>query len=128
MARDLDTGVEIVRVPTVRAGDGLALSSRNARLSPPERRAATVLWRALSLARRQFDDGVRDASAIRRQMEACIAAEPLAAADYVSIADAATLDELDSIDRPAMVSLAVRIGATRLIDNIRLPDEADDAP
>lgn len=128
MARDLDTGVEIVRVPTVRAGDGLALSSRNARLSPPERHAATVLWRALSLARRQFNDGVRDASSICRQMEECIAAEPLAATDYVSIADAATLDELDSIDRPALVSLAVRIGATRLIDNIRLPGEANNAP
>ena len=121
MARDLDTGVEVVRVPTVRADDGLALSSRNARLSHDERRAAAVLWRALSLARRQFDDGVRDAESVRRQMEECIAAEPLAKVDYVSIADAATLEELDCLDRPALVSLAAWVGATRLIDNIRLP-------
>ena len=126
MARDLNTGVEIVRVPTVRADDGLALSSRNVRLSPEERRAATVLWRALCLARRQFEDDVRDAGSMRRQMEECIAAEPLATTDYVSIADATTLEELDSVDRPALVSLAVWVGATRLIDNIRLPDEAND--
>ena len=122
MARDLDTGVEIVRVPTVRADDGLALSSRNARLSRDERSAATVLWRALCLARRQFEDGVRDARSIRRQMEASIGTELLAKADYVSIADAATLEELDCIERPALVSLAVWVGATRLIDNIRLPE------
>ena len=121
MARDLNTGAEVVRVPTVRGDDGLALSSRNARLSHGERRAATVLWRSLCLARRQFQDGVRDARSIRRQMEECIASEPLAKADYVSIADAATLEELDSVDRPALVSLAVWVGATRLIDNIRLP-------
>ena len=122
MARDLDTGVEVVRVPTVRAEDGLALSSRNARLSHDERGAATALWRALCLARREFDDGVRDARSIRMRMEACIAAEAPARADYVSIADAATLEELDDIDRPALVSLAVWVGATRLIDNIRLPE------
>ena len=122
MARDLDTGVEVVRVPTVRADDGLALSSRNVRLSRDERSAAAALWRSLTLARRQYQDGVRDARSIRRQMEACIAAEPLARTDYVSIADAATLDELDDLDRPALVSLAVWVGATRLIDNIRLPE------
>ena len=122
MARDLNTGTEVVRVPTVRAGDGLALSSRNARLSSCERRAAAVLWRALSLARRQFEAGVRDAHAIRRQMEECIASEPLARVDYVSIADAATLEELDRVHRPALVSLAVWVGSTRLIDNIRLPE------
>ena len=122
MARDLDTGAEIVRVPTVRAHDGLALSSRNARLSHEERRAAPALWRALSLARRQYQDGARDAHAIRRQMEECIAAEPLARIDYVSIADAATLEELDGLDRPALVSLAAWVGDTRLIDNIRLPE------
>ena len=121
MARDLDTGAEIVRVPTVRADDGLALSSRNARLSHDERRAATVLWRALCLAQLQYQDGVRDARSIRRRMEECIASEPLARTDYVSIADAATLEELDEVDRPALVSLAVWVGETRLIDNIRLP-------
>lgn len=122
MARDLDTGVEVVRVPTVRAEDGLALSSRNARLSHDERRAAAVLWRSLCLARRRFKEGVRDARSIRREMEACIAAEPLARTDYVSIADAATLDELDDLARPALVSLAAWVGSTRLIDNIRLPE------
>ena len=121
LARDLDTGVEVVTVPTVREPDGLALSSRNVYLAPQERQAALVLSRALCIARQRFQNGKRDAGGIRGEMLALIAAEPLARFDYVSIADAETLEELELLDRPALVSLAVRIGKTRLIDNIFLP-------
>jgi len=120
MARDLDLPVAIVGMPIVREPDGLAMSSRNAYLSPEQRAAATVLFRALTCAERLHRDGVRDAPRIKAAIETTIGAEPLASIDYVSIADAGTLDELDSIDGPALVSLAVRFGATRLIDNITL--------
>ena len=121
LARDLDTGVEVVTVPTVREPDGLALSSRNVYLAPQERQAALVLSRALCIARQRCQNGKRDAGGIRGEMLALIAAESLARSDYVSIADAETLEELELLDRPALVSLAVRIGKTRLIDNIFLP-------
>ncbi|MHB8514490.1 MAG: pantoate--beta-alanine ligase [Dehalococcoidia bacterium] len=117
MVRDLDIDVEIVGLPIVREPDGLALSSRNVYLEGDDRRAALVLSRALALAGRMFDDGVREAGAIRARMEELIRAEPRATIDYASVADAETLDELERIDRPALVSLAVRIGPTRLIDN-----------
>jgi pantoate--beta-alanine ligase len=121
MVADLNMEVEIVGVPTVREPDGLAMSSRNAYLSPEERRAATVLWRSLCRARELFDGGERRAEAIRGGMGAVLASEPLASVEYVSVADAETLAELETIqDRAAMVSLAVRIGGTRLIDNVRL--------
>ena len=114
---DLNLGAEIVVVPTVREADGLALSSRNSYLSPEERRAATVLHRALALAQ---DLGSSDAQRVRGQMRELIEREPLAEIDYVSVADAETLDELDEVSGPALVSLAVRIGGTRLIDNVTL--------
>jgi pantoate--beta-alanine ligase len=120
MAADLHMGVEVVAVPTVREPDGLAMSSRNAYLSPEERRAATVLWRSLCRARELFDGGERRAEVIRGEMRDVLASEPLAKVDYVSVADAETLAELETIDRAAMVSLAVRIGSTRLIDNVTL--------
>ena len=112
---DLNLGAEIVVCPTVREPDGLALSSRNKYLSPSEREAATVLYRSLKLAE---DLGTRDANEIRRRMRDLIDDEPLASVDYVSVADAETLEELDVVARPALVSVAVRIGETRLIDNI----------
>jgi len=118
MVVDLNVGVEIVAVPTVREPDGLAMSSRNIYLSPEERRAATVLWRSLCRARELFDGGERRAEVIRGEMRAVLASEPLARVEYVSVADAETLQELGAVDRPAMVSLAVRIGNTRLIDNV----------
>jgi pantoate--beta-alanine ligase len=121
MAADLNMDVEIVAVPTVREPDGLAMSSRNAYLSPQERRAATVLWRSLCRAQELFDGGERRAEVIREGMRAVLASEPLASVEYVSVADAETLAELETVDRPAMVSLAVRIGGTRLIDNVVLP-------
>jgi pantoate--beta-alanine ligase len=120
MAADLNMGIEILVVPTLRESDGLAMSSRNIYLSPKERQAATILFKALTLARQSGQSGEKDAEKIRRQMTALIQKEPLAQIDYVSIADAETLEELNLLDRPAVVSLAVRIGKTRLIDNMLL--------
>jgi pantoate--beta-alanine ligase len=120
MAADLNMDLEIVTVPTVRENDGLAMSSRNTHLSPEERQAAPILFKALALAQRLTRDGEKDAEAIRRRMAALIQKEPLACLDYVSIADAETLEELDVLHRQALASLAVRIGKTRLIDNIPL--------
>lgn len=114
---DLNLGVKIVVCPTVRESDGLAMSSRNRYLDPTERAAATVLFRSLELAKAIDTDDARE---IRRQIRGLIDEEPLAAVDYVSVADRKTLDEIDVIDRPALVSIAVRIGNTRLIDNILL--------
>ena len=120
MVRDLDVPVEIVGMPIVREADGLAMSSRNVHLSPEGRRAAPVLHASLCLAEALFAAGERDAGVIRSRMSALIAAEALAAIDYVSIADAESLDELAMVDRPALVSLAVHFGRARLIDNTTL--------
>jgi pantoate--beta-alanine ligase len=120
MVADLNMNAEIVIVPTVRESDGLAMSSRNIYLSPKERQVAIILFKALTLAQRLWRDGERDAEKIRRQMTSLIRKEPLTQIDYVSIADAETLAELDLLDRPAVASLAVRIGKTRLIDNMPL--------
>lgn len=120
MVADLNMNLEVVVVPTVRESDGLAMSSRNVYLDPEERRAATVLFKALTLARQLRKAGEKDAETIRRQVTALIRKEPLAQIDYVSIADAGTLEELALVDRPAVASLAVRIGKTRLIDNMPL--------
>ena len=119
---DLNLGAEIVVVPITREADGLALSSRNVYLGPEERTAARVLYRALRMAREMWERGTSDAGEIRRRMRELIGSEPLAQIDYVSVADAATLDELEDISGPALVSLAVRIGKTRLIDNTTLGD------
>lgn len=120
MVADLNMNLEVVVVPTVRESDGLAMSSRNIYLSPKERQAATVLFRALCLAKQLCQEGQRDANKIRREMISLIEKEPLAQIDYVSIADPETLEELNLIDRPALASLAVKIGRTRLIDNTLL--------
>jgi len=120
MAADLDMNLEVVVVPTVRESDGLAMSSRNIYLSPEERQAATILFKALTLAQQLRRGGEGDAGKIRRQMTEVIQKEALAKLDYASIADAETLQELNLLDRPAVASLAVRIGKTRLIDNIPL--------
>ena len=120
MVADLNLRAAVVVVPTVREPDGLALSSRNAYLSPEERRSAAVLYRALELARRMRDDGISGAASLKEGMESLIASEPLATVDYVSIADPESLTELESLDGPTLASLAVRIGKTRLIDNLLL--------
>jgi pantoate--beta-alanine ligase len=120
LVRDLDLKVEIVPVDTVREPDGLAMSSRNVYLDPAERKAAVVLWNALSLAREMWIRGTREAEVFRKRMLEVIEAEELARPDYVSVADSETLQELDRIQGPTLVSLAVRIGRTRLIDNLTL--------
>ena len=120
MVADLNMDMEIVVVSTVRESDGLAMSSRNSYLNPKERQAATILFKALTLAQQLSRGGEKDAEKIRREMTTLIQKEPLAAIDYVSIADAETLEELNLLDRPAVASLAVRMGKTRLIDNMPL--------
>ncbi len=122
MVRDLDFGIEIVVLPTVRAPDGLALSSRNAYLAPPERQAAAALPAALRWAEGAFARGERSPGALAEGMRRLLAAPGPApiAVDYVEVRNAEDLTPLDTIDRPAVAALAVRIGRTRLIDNILL--------
>jgi pantoate--beta-alanine ligase len=120
MVKDLSIPTEIVICPTVRAPDGLALSSRNSYLNPGERQAATVLFRALSEARAGYSKGERDAGALRAVMKTVLDREPLARVDYISVADPETLVELEQIEDRALTSLAVYVGRTRLIDNILL--------
>jgi pantoate--beta-alanine ligase len=128
MARDLAIGTEVVALPTVREPDGLAMSSRNVHLSPEERSAATVLRRALIAARDLWARGEQSAEALRAEMRGVLAEEPLAEVEYVSVADGRTLEELDTIDGPALASLAVRLGSTRLIDNEPLGDVPGTGP
>jgi len=121
MVRDLDMPLDVVVVPTMREPDGLAMSSRNVYLSAEQRRAATVLYRALNVAGERYAAGERDAEALRQAMHAVLNAEPLADPEYISVADALTLRELDHVGAAgALCSLAVRFGTTRLIDNMML--------
>jgi len=120
MVADLNMKLEIITIPTVREPDGLAMSSRNIYLNSEQRQAATVLYQALSLAKQLWSHGEKDAERIRQHMLTLIQKQPLADIDYVSIADTETLDEMDTVSSPALVSLAVRIGKTRLIDNVVL--------
>jgi pantoate--beta-alanine ligase len=117
MVRDLNFPVEMVVCPTIREPDGLALSSRNVYLSAPERQAATVLFRALSAAKREYDAGERVAEILRATMRSVVRSEPLACEQYVSVADPDTLRELETIEKHVLFSLAVQIGKARLIDN-----------
>jgi pantoate--beta-alanine ligase len=122
MTFDLDLPVDIVVCPTVREADGLAMSSRNTYLNPEERRAATVLHRALQAGRLAHADGERDPEALRQVMRAVLAKEPLANVQYVSAADPETLQELQASADRALLSMAVFIGNTRLIDNLMVGD------
>jgi pantoate--beta-alanine ligase len=121
MARDLNFPLEIIVCPTVREADGLAMSSRNTYLNADERKAATVLYRALTAAKASFERGERDAETLRAIMSTTIAKESLAREEYVSAADPNTLAELNLIYDRVLLSMAVRIGKTRLIDNFLLP-------
>lgn len=120
MVTDLNMNLEIVPVPTVREPDGLAMSSRNTYLNPDERKAALVLNKALRLAEQLWSKGERNADRIRDELTRLITSEPLAVIDYVSVADNKTLDELTEINQSALVSMAVKISKTRLIDNTTL--------
>jgi pantoate--beta-alanine ligase len=120
MVRDLNFPLEVVVCPTVREPDGLAKSSRNAYLNPEQRQAATVLYRALSTAKDAYEAGERDAEKLRALMRETIAAEPLAEMQYVSCANYDMLEELETVNSKALLSMAVFVGKTRLIDNFVL--------
>jgi pantoate--beta-alanine ligase len=118
MARDLNLDAEIVVCPIVREADGLAMSSRNAYLSPADRRAAAVLHRALQAAREEFQKGVRNSLQIQSAMRRILDGEPKARVDYAEIVDAETFQPLTQMNRDAYVLLAVKFGETRLLDNM----------
>jgi pantoate--beta-alanine ligase len=120
MAADLNFPLEVVICPIVRERDGLAKSSRNIYLSPTQRSAATVLHRALSAARQAWEGGERDGERLRQSMLRVLNTEPLAAVDYVSAADPTTLMELGMATDGVLLSMAVRVGRARLIDNLKL--------
>jgi len=120
MVADLNINTEIVTFPIVREPDGLAISSRNTYLNPEERKAAVVLYQAIRLAQQLYSQGEKDAEHLRKEMIALILKEPLVTIDYISVANVETLDELDIVNPPVLVSLAVQIGSTRLIDNMVL--------
>ncbi len=120
MTRDLDFPVGIVVCPTAREADGLAMSSRNTYLGPDERRAAPVLYRALQGASKAYEGGMREADGMRLLMYETLLAEPLVKTQYVSVADPETLEEQFGVVERALVSLAVFVGKTRLIDNVVL--------
>jgi pantoate--beta-alanine ligase len=120
MVRDLHLGIEIAGCPTVREPDGLAMSSRNAYLTLEERRAAPVLYRALTAASEAVRAGETDAARLVALVQSLIAAEPLARIDYVDAVDDETLESVTAIEKPAMLALAVWFGKARLIDNLRI--------
>jgi pantoate--beta-alanine ligase len=120
MATDLCMPLEVITCPTVREPDGLAMSSRNAYLSPAERQAALVLARALRLAEERLAQGERQGTRLTATLRDCIAKEPLARIDYVAVCDPQTLREVEQVASTVLVTLAVYIGQTRLIDNALL--------
>ena len=120
MVQDLNFPIEIVVCPIVREPDGLAMSSRNVYLDAEQRRAATVLFHALTAAKELFEKGERNGEKLRQTMKEVLAAEPLAQMQYVSCADYDTLQELDEVKGKALLSMAVFLGKTRLIDNFVL--------
>ncbi len=117
LVADLNIDLDVVVLPTVREPDGLAMSSRNARLAPEQRRAALVLHRSLRLSEARVRAGERNAKAILDEMRAVIEAEPLAQIDYVVLCDPETLEPVDRVEGLTLAALAVRFGSTRLIDN-----------
>ncbi len=118
MARDLNLKVEIIGCPIVREADGLAMSSRNVYLNQAERKAALILYRALLRAKELIEMGERDAAVLREQLVKMIEAEPLATLDYLEIADSESLEPVAKLTGEIIIALAVRIGTTRLIDNM----------
>ena len=118
LVKDLAFDTEIVILPIVREDSGLAISSRNLYLTPDEQKSATILHKALKQAKQAFRDGERNASRITDLIRQTVESEPRARLDYVTIADAETLEKLDRVDdRPTLIALAAYVGKTRLIDN-----------
>lgn len=129
MVRDLGLPVEIVPMPIVRESGGLAMSSRNVYLSPEQRVSALVLSRALRLAHQMvMEQGVTDADRVRDKLSNLVRAQPGVELEYVSVSDEDTFEEMDAVDRPVLVLLAARLGATRLIDNAVLVPKGVAAP
>ena len=120
MSVDLNFPLEVIVCPTVREADGLAMSSRNKYLNESERKAAVVLFHSLSAARELYEAGERDGEKLREKMKEALASEPLAQVQYVSCADYDSLDELDTVRGKCLLSMAVFLGKTRLIDNFVL--------
>lgn len=120
MVADLDMNLELIVCPTIREEDGLAMSSRNIFLNAEERRSALVISRALFAAQERWRTGEHDGETLRRLMRQMIESVPGVQIDYISVADPTTLTELERIKESALASLAVKIGRTRLIDNVIL--------
>lgn len=120
MVKDLNMNIEIIPCPIVREEDGLAMSSRNTYLTIEQRKAALILSKSLFSAREMIKDGCKDAAELKKFMIASINSEPLAAIDYVEVIDAVTLDDITILKGSILVALAVKLGKTRLIDNIRV--------
>jgi pantoate--beta-alanine ligase len=120
MVRDLRFPIEIVGVPTVREADGLALSSRNQRLSKAERAQATVLWKALGIACELFEQGEHDAGRLEAAISRTVSLAPEAHIDYAKIVDAESLEPVDKVQRGNVILIAAHVGKTRLIDNLTL--------
>ncbi|MBM4265320.1 MAG: pantoate--beta-alanine ligase [Deltaproteobacteria bacterium] len=127
MARDLDFGIEVVAGPTVREGDGLALSSRNARLSGPARAAAIAVPTALDAARLAVADGARTAAEIDEAIRRSLASEPAAKLEYARVVDPDSLEAVDFVRGPVQLAVAIWVGGVRLIDNVRI-DPAEGSP
>lgn len=117
MVEDLNMPVQIIRMPTYRESDGLAMSSRNTYLSKEERKAALIINKSLSYAQSLLNEGVSSVDELGRRITEFVSSEPLAQIDYIQIVDVNTLHALDKIDDTALLAMAVRIGKTRLIDN-----------
>jgi pantoate--beta-alanine ligase len=128
MALDLAIATEVIACPTVREPDGLAVSSRNVHLSDEERAAAPVLYRALTAASERYGAGERSGDALRATMRKVLATESRTVVEYVSVADVDSLAELDHVGERALLSMAVRFGSTRLIDNLIVGGPGDEGP
>ena len=120
MVQDLDLDIQITSGPTVRESDGLALSSRNAYLDTSQRPSALTLYQALCQTRNHLEKGLTDAKGLIRSAVNLIRSFPDTAIDYIAICDPDTLEDMQTIDRPAIMALAVKVGKTRLIDNMML--------
>jgi pantoate--beta-alanine ligase len=117
LARDLNLPIRIIGVPTVREADGLAMSSRNTYLSPDERRSALSLYQSIQLARERVSQGVREARQLIAEASGLIQSHPHTSIDYVTLCDPETLEDVQRIDKPSLMAMAVWVGHTRLIDN-----------
>jgi pantoate--beta-alanine ligase len=124
MVQDMNMDVEIIRIPIVREPDGLAMSSRNIYLTPEQRKAAPVLYRALEHARKRVDEGERKSKTIVKEMREIIESEKEAKIDYLAVTDLIELKELRTIKGRCLIAAAAFFGTTRLIDNVIVETEA----